>query len=247
MIALCGIGWINKEEYGCVMNGMRFNYRDSSKGKALSGKEIFSYPFKNFGRLNNISKLTCYAVALALKDAGIKYFMDHKHDIGIICTNKSGSLKSDIDYFKDYLESGRTLSRGNLFIYTLPSSPLGEAAIHFGLQGPLLYVTAADKPLQTALDTASEMILLDESPAMLVGMAEEDEAVYFVLAPLEGHFNTAIAKSSENLLTGQANNHDSIEHVLCDVTRARAILGKDLIFSKMIKEFSSLKEQKGQE
>lgn len=218
------------------MNGTRFNYRDSSKGKALSRKEIFSYPFKNFGRLDNISKLTCYAVALALKDAGVKYSMDHKHDIGIICTNKSGSLKSDIHYFKDYLDSGRTLSRGNLFIYTLPSSPLGEAAIHFGLQGPLLYVTAADKPLQAALDTASEMILLDESPSMLVGTAEEDESVYFVLAPLGGHFNTTIAESddfalfSENLLTGQANNHDSAQNVLCDVTRARAILGKDLIF-----------------
>ena len=60
---------------------------------------------------------------------------------------------------------------------------------------------------------------------MLVGMAEEDEAVYFVLA----------------------RDSDSIEHVLCDVPRARGILGKDLIFSKMIKEFSSLKEQEGQE
>ena len=124
MTSIYGIGWINKEEYGCVMNGMRFNYRDSSKGKALSGKEIFSYPFKNFGRLNNISKLTCYAVALALKDAGIKYSMGHKQDIGIICTNKSGSLQSDILYFKDYLESGRTLSRGeSLYLYPAVKSP----------------------------------------------------------------------------------------------------------------------------
>ncbi len=207
------------------MNGMRVNYRDSLKGKALPGKEIFSYPVKNFGRLDNISRLTCYAVALALKDAGIKYSMYHKHDIGIICTNKSGSLQSDILYFRDYLDSGRTLSRGNLFIYTLPSSPLGEAAIHFGLQGPLLYVTAADKPLQAALDTASEMILLDESPAMLAGMAEEDEAVYFVLA----------------------RKPDSMQDVLCNITQAREILGKKMIFSKMIKEFSSLKEQRGQE
>ncbi|MDP3112796.1 MAG: beta-ketoacyl synthase N-terminal-like domain-containing protein, partial [Thermodesulfovibrionales bacterium] len=224
-VSVLGIGWINKEEYGCVIKGMISNCRDSSRDKALSGKEIFSYPFKNFGRLDNISKLTCYAVALALKDAGIEYSVDQKQDTGIIGTNRKGSLQSDANYFNDYLKCGRGLARGNLFIYTLPSSPLGEAAIHFGLQGPLLYVTAADKPLQAALDTASEMILLDEAPAMLVGMAEEDEAVYFVLA----------------------RNSDSIQHVLCDVTLARAILGKDLIFSRMIKEFSSLKEQRGQE
>ena len=220
MINICGIGWIDKEGYGSVMNGMRFNYKDSSTGRTLSVKEIFSYPFKNFGRLDNISRLTCCAVALALKDAGIKYSPDHKQDIGIICTNKSGSLQSDIHYFRDYIESGRTLSRGNLFIYTLPSSPLGEASIHFGLQGPMLYVTSADKSLQTALDTASEMILLDESPAMLAGLAEEDKAVYFVLAA----------------------DPDSGQNVLCDITQARTILDKDMNFSKMIKEFSNLKK-----
>ena len=233
-VSVLGIGWINTDEYGCLGQGSRFKREDGTppiplyegdKGGGLHRKGIFSYAFKNFARLDNISKLTCYAVALALKDAGIEYSVDQKQDMGIIGTSRKGSLQSDANYFNDYLKCGRGLARGNLFIYTLPSSPLGEAAIHFGLQGPLLYVTAADKPLQAALNTASEMILLDESPAMLAGMAEGDEAVYFVLA----------------------RNSDSRQHVLCDVARARAILGKDMIFSKMIKEFSSLKEQKGQE
>ena len=43
-------------------------------------------------------------------------------------------------YFQDYVSGGRKLGRGNLFIYTLPTSPAAEAAIHFGLAGPLLYV-----------------------------------------------------------------------------------------------------------
>jgi len=42
--------------------------------------------------------------------------------------------------FLDYVQAGRKLGRGSLFIYTLPSSPLAEAAIHFGLQGPVLYI-----------------------------------------------------------------------------------------------------------
>lgn len=217
MISINGIGWINKEEYGCVMKRLRVFYKD----KALLRKKIFSFPFKNFGRLDNISRMTCYAVALALKDAEIKYSMNQKHDIGIIGTNTSGSLQSDIDYFKDYLESGRTLSRGNLFIYTLPSSPLAEAAIYFGLQGPLLYAAGSGKSLLTVISMAAEMILLDESPAIITGICEEDAAVYFVLK----------------------RDSDSGQNVLCNITRAKAVLSKDLIFTKMIKEFSALKIQ----
>ena len=212
---------MDKEKYGCIMQGMQLYYKDSPKGNALLRKKIFSCPFEKFGRLDNISKMTCYAVALALKDAGIAYSPHQKQDIGILGTNASGSLQSDIRYFTDYLNGGRTLSRGNLFIYTLPSSPLGEAAIHFGLQGPLLYVANPDNSLPSVMAMASDMILLDETTAMLVGMTEEDEAVYFLLM----------------------RNSDPGKKVLCDVTQASVIVSKNLLFSQMIKEFSAfLKE-----
>ena len=223
MINIYGIGWINEEEYGCIMKGIQVYYKDNAKFDTLSKKGIFSYPFKNFGRLDKLSKMTCYSAALALKDAGIKYSPNQKQDIGISGTNASGSFQSDINYFKDYLDSGRTLSRGNLFIYTLPTSPLAEASIHLGLQGPLLYAAGIDKSLMPAMDMAAEMILFDEAPIMLAGMAEENEAVYFVLA----------------------RNSDSKQNILYDFAQAKEILARDLIFSRMIKEFSTLKKEKG--
>lgn len=60
--------------------------------------------------------------------------------MGLIGTNRAGSLEANRLYFSDYLQAGRVLARGNLFVYTLPSSPLAEAAIHFGFQGPMLYM-----------------------------------------------------------------------------------------------------------
>ncbi len=165
------------EEYGCVMRGLRVSY----ESKAFLRKKIFPLPFKNFGRLDSVSRMTCYAVALALKDAGIKYSLNRKQDIGIIGTNTSGSLQSDINYFKDYLDSGRTLSRGNLFIYTLPTSPLAEAAIYFGLQGPLLYMTLSQPGTAALLRDAGNMIVCGETSAMLAVKADEAEAVCFVL------------------------------------------------------------------
>ncbi len=125
--------------------------------------------------------MTAFAVSLALQDAGIEYSPLRKQDIGIVGTNAEGSLQSDKEYFRDYLEGGRTLSRGNLFIYTLPSSPFGEAAIHFGLLGPVVYAASESNALTSVLDMAADMILANEAPVMLVGKAEADEAVFFVL------------------------------------------------------------------
>ncbi len=186
----------------------------------LLKKRLFSYPFKNFGRLDALSKMTCYAVALALQDAGIHYSSGRKQDIGIIGTSTPGSLQSDIYYFQDYLNSGRTLSRGNLFIYTLPTSPLAEAAIYFGLQGPLLYATGPDRPLASILAMSTEMILLEETPVMLAGMAEEDKAVYCVL------------------MRGPASDRKA----LCDVDKAMEIVRNTRAVSEMIQEFSAFKK-----
>ena len=181
MVSVKGIGWITATEYGSVGGG-RVRYQDRMELR----KELFSYPFKGFGKLDDISIMLCYAVALALKDAGIDYHPERKQQAGIIGTNASGCLQSDINYFRDYLESGRIMARGTLFIYTLPSSPLGEAAIHFGLQGPLMYAAEPGGSLLQAFSIAADMIRIDGLPVMLAGSAEVDEAIYCVLSGAAG-------------------------------------------------------------
>ena len=176
-ISVHGIGWLTKEGYGCIRSGLQRAYETGEGARTLPNRDIFSHPFKNFGRLDTISRMTVFGVSLALQDAGIEYSPMEKQDIGIVGTNAEGSLRSDIGYFQDYLESGRTLSRGNLFIYTLPSSPIGEAAIHFGFLGPVLYAAGENSALSIVLDIANEMVLAGEAPVMLAGKAEADEAL----------------------------------------------------------------------
>ncbi len=213
VISVRGIGWLNQEEYGCLRTRKRHSCTDGEPGK-----ELFSYPVKYFGRFDRTSRMTCYAVALALQDAGIGYGHHQKQDIGIIGTSATGSLGSDRRYFKDYIDSGRTLSRGNLFIYTLPSSPLGEAAIHFGLQGPLLYTATHAAPLSAAIGMAVESICADESAIMLAGKIEEHEAVFFVVA----------------------KNDDRQYDTLCDVTEATALVNASRTLEEMITELTNV-------
>ena len=182
LVVITGIGWITQKAYGSVIQKLRRDCTDTkSLHSRLQHESVFLYPVKNFGRFDAVSKMTCCAGALALRDAGITYSEHHKQDMGILGTNSVGCLESNVRYFKDYVETGRTLARGNLFIYTLPSSPLAEAAISFGLQGPLLYMMFQQKQIASLVLWAGKMILRGETSGMLAVKASVDEAVCFVL------------------------------------------------------------------
>jgi 3-oxoacyl-(acyl-carrier-protein) synthase len=165
--------------------------------------------------------MTVSAVALALKDAGIEYSADTKQDIGIIGTSCDGSLKSDIDYYRDFVENGRTLSRANLFIYTLPSSAPGEAAIHFGLVGPLFYATGIDNSLAEFFDMAAQIVADREAGRMLIGKIIGAEAIYFVI------------DSSEQ------------ERAFCSLSQARTIVAASQDISEILRQLSTLKVKRG--
>ena len=220
-ITIQGIGWVTPGGFGCIKSRAQHTFQQGERINAIPKQDIFSAPFKNFGRMDTSSRMTAYAVALALRDAGLPYSSAKKQDIGIIGTSSTGSLQSDVDYFKDYLAGGRTLSRANLFIYTLPTSPLGEAAIHFGLVGPLLYASKKDNALGAELDMAAEIIQNGESPTMLVGRAEEDEALYFVVQKDQGN------------------------NTLCGLDIAKTILQSESKFTPLILKFSLLQEGNG--
>lgn len=183
-VVVAGIGWVTQERYGSVMLKLHKDYTDKvSLHSQLRDESVFLQPVKNFGRFDETSKKACSAVALAVRDAGITYSKDLKKDIGLVGTNIEGSLFSNISYFEDYVKNGRTLARGNLFTYTLPSSPLAEAAINCGCQGPLLYInfSSQKKQISLLLRYAQGMIHREEAPAMLAINADEKEGVCFFL------------------------------------------------------------------
>lgn len=183
-IVVAGIGWVTQERYGSVMQKLCKNYTDRiSLHSQLRDESVFLEPVKNFGRFDEISKKTCSVTALALRDAGIQYSKEHKENIGLVGTSTAGSLFSNMNYFKDYIENGRTLSRGNLFTYTLPSSPLAEAAINCGCQGPLLYInfSSQQEQIPLLLRYAEGMIRRKEVPAILATQVDEKEGICFLL------------------------------------------------------------------
>lgn len=217
-VSVRGIGWVTATGYGSVRLGRTDQFAAGESFRSLAKLGLFSQPFKNFGRLDTASRLTVSAVALALQDAGIGYSPYAKQETGIIATSSNGSLDSDLQYYKDFVDNGRTLSRANLFIYTLPSSVLGEAAIYFGLTGPLLFTADVDPACTGFLDTAEEMVAAGEAVRMLAGMIAGETALYLVV--------------------------DNSAGPLCSLADARSIISSSGAVSDMVLQFKSLKSGK---
>ena len=185
-----GAGWIDGQEYGGVRKGRRVPYSPQASLSTLWRTDpVFTGSTKDFGRFEPVARLAYYAVGLALDDAGVDDSWVSRRDIGLIGTNEAGCCQSNLHYFSDYVQAGRRIARGGLFVHTLPSSPFAEAAIAYGIRGPLLYVTRAGAALPAALRTAADMLRDSQARAMLVAWADEDEAACLVLAPqaIAGH------------------------------------------------------------
>lgn len=221
IISVRGIGWLAGGEYGCIGRGERSRLADSDLAGAGSRKGFFTHPFKSFGRLDRLSRMTAAGISLALRDGAIGYSPEQKQDIGIIGTSSAGSLATDLLFFRDYVECGRKLARGGLFIYTLPSSPLGEAAIHFGLRGPLFYLASGNASAGAVFDAAEVLLLQEEAEAMLAGVAGEGAALFCLLTK-DG---------------GAAGRR------LCDLPAARMIAAQGS-FIDMVTAFQELRKEK---
>jgi len=181
--SVAGVGWITQTAYGCMRERKQHSYAGRTTARLVGSVDaLFRHKIESFGRFDEVSRMTCYACALALRDAGIAYSQDAKLEIGLVGVGHTGSLSANRAYFKDYVESGRILARGNLFVYTLPTAPLGEAAIHFGFQGPLFAVITPSAPFAEGLRIAHGLVAAGDAPAMLVVQADADCALAAVLS-----------------------------------------------------------------
>jgi len=178
-ILVRGVGWVDGHSFGCVRRQWRVDGGEDARAP-WQQTDLFAYPVKNLGRFNVETRLTVCACALGLRDAGVLYGEGRKLEFGLIGTNADGSLAANRDYFQDYLQAGRTLARGNLFIYTLPSSPLAEAAIHFGLQGPMLYFGLPSGG-GNLLDAGAGLIADGMTEGVLAVRSDAQGAVAFLL------------------------------------------------------------------
>lgn len=179
-ISIQGIGWLNGQAWGRLLSGE--GGESPAPAETLWKREdVLGGAVKNAGRFDGATRLTMLAVALAIGDGVRRGHARPGRATGLLGTSRDGSITTNLAYFRDYLDAGRTLARGNLFIYTLPTSPLAEVAIHFGFEGPMLYAGFGNRETAGLLDMA-RTLLADGTPDLLaVRLVGGTEAMAFWL------------------------------------------------------------------
>ncbi len=117
-----------------------------------------------WGRMSVLSRLVLLETANVLQaenllEAGQKA-SDIDMSIGLIGASKRGSLQTDLSYIETMKSEGGLVSPA-LFGYTLPNIPLAEAAVAFGLTGPVYAIFNNESPLETAEKEARSFLELE--------------------------------------------------------------------------------------
>jgi hypothetical protein len=130
-------------------------------------------PVKYYPRMTRETRCCLFAAALALQNS------PPVGEMGILSAGSTGWTQACAEYFRDYVDNGRTLGRGNLFIYTLPTSPLGEVAIALELTGPCMFIHEKSAPVAGLIRAARQMIADREADRMALLLSDTGCAVCF--------------------------------------------------------------------
>lgn len=92
--------------------------------------QFINIKYQKFYKMDNLSKLGWLAAEILLQDRLI--LTDYQQeDIGIVLSNASASLDTDIKYF----ETTKQFASPALFVYTLPNIVMGEICIRHQFKG----------------------------------------------------------------------------------------------------------------
>jgi 3-oxoacyl-(acyl-carrier-protein) synthase len=172
---IAGAGWVSSTAMGAVCKELEYGTEGNLR-QTLKTAGILTERVKNAGKFDATTNRAFCAAALALHDAG---FPRQWRNAALIGTGGEECTLANQTYFEDYAGHGRQLARANLFIYTLPTSPLAEIAIHFKLDGPLFYTS------EKVVSTARRFLASGDADAVLALWMEE-------------HFTAALLFSSED-------------------------------------------------
>lgn len=124
--------------------------------KLMQKNTIFQINTMDFRRGCERVKQAILGAAAAFLDAGItpddsRTIIGYGHD---------GSFAENRRYFDDYTSHGRDAGRGQLFVGTLPTTPLCETAIALQMHGPVFYLDCDEEQLRQEIALCDGGVLL---------------------------------------------------------------------------------------
>jgi 3-oxoacyl-[acyl-carrier-protein] synthase II len=170
ILSITGIGWITHSGIGYGQASQPFALLKGPLPE-ITRKMVLDKPYRNFGRMDDYSKVGLGTIGLALKDSNLLSF-NRKRDIGVIASTTYGCLNTDINYYQTVIPQQGTLASPNLFAYTLPNTYLGDASICFGLTGQNYVVSEPTPKRLISIQLGLQALLNKETDKMLCGFCD---------------------------------------------------------------------------
>ncbi len=169
-VPITGIGWISAVNAGRGSDRCKPEWDvgtptvPAAMLKSLKGGS-------RFGRLDLFSRIGVAAIGLALEDAG---YLPAKQpaaetSIALISATTSSCGVTDRDFYRTIQEEPGLASPG-LFVYTLATSFLGEAALRFSLTGAGMTVLESQPRADSALKLALEELITGDDEVVVAGI-----------------------------------------------------------------------------
>jgi len=168
------IAWHTDAHYGLYTPGDGTFTRSTPPATSDEMLSIIGRPVKYFSRMTPETKSCLTAASVALRSLAPE---TAAKEVGLVAAGNDGCVKADQNYFRDYVREGRSMGRGNLFIYTLPTSTLGEVAIALSLNGPSMFLHADSAPIQSLVHQAEQLLADGEAGVMLALWSDSQAAV----------------------------------------------------------------------
>lgn len=135
MNRISGGCWISGAEWGFLNRAPRpFHISNEPPRLPDSSEPGLEKAPARWGRFDAFARLGFSAVALALVDADRKAAAGEP--TGLVIASATETLANDVAFFATTIEQNGLLASPRLFSYTLPTTLIGECAIHFSLRGP---------------------------------------------------------------------------------------------------------------
>jgi hypothetical protein len=161
--------WFNEQDCG-VYAPAAPSFQKSPPGES---SDLVERPVKYYSRMTGEARYCLGAAALARRAVA----WNPQSEIGSLASGEKGVLTANREFFQDYVANGRSLGRGNLFIYTLPTSALGEVAIALGLSGPCMFWRNDMRPIASMVQQAERLCTDGEADGMLLFSSDTRAAV----------------------------------------------------------------------
>jgi 3-oxoacyl-[acyl-carrier-protein] synthase II len=177
---ITGIGWVNASGSG---RGRCDTVSNWAEGTPTVPASILSSikGGSRFGRLDLFSQIGVAAIGLALQDAGLLHEHPAKEPennsltglnpetTGLICATTSSCSLTDHNFFNTIKDEPHLASPG-LFVYTLATSFLGEAALRFSLTGLTMAVIEPRPRAADAICIAIEELVTGDDEIIVTGL-----------------------------------------------------------------------------